>query len=330
MFRECNLKYRIQLHKPEYMDQKLRLAFQECFQKVASRSKVLNTIRFTCMQPPTASAVVKIVYLNLDTAVAEGRGLHWYFADNLNSIILKFQGADVLPLSAVEVHFSRLGAELVDVNCSGGTVEILYRADGDDALGLTVTVYDQIVSESIAELTVSSVFPASTVLSGLRNGREVDVRFTEWMPGKRFQLLYRSSRDGAFAAPFHRLCDDQGPTVTLIKSIGGYVFGGYAGVAWSSGPKFHACPSAFLFTVTNPHGDPITRFMSNGDWWAVKCHFGHGPTFGASDLAVYGEYDGESFTNFPNSYTDTRGRGEATFTGACFFTAEVVEVWAVE
>ena len=175
------------------------------------------------------------------------------------------------------------------------------------------------------------MFPDSAVLSGLGEGREVDVRFGEWLPGKRMRLLYRSSRDGASAASFHTACDGQGPTVTLIKSSGGYVFGGYAGVAWSSANGCLACPSAFLFTVTNPHGDPITRFMSNGDDEAVGCYSGYGPTFGSGfDLYVSEAFDGGSYTSFPRSYTDTRGRGKATFTGAEYFTPAEVEVWAVE
>jgi len=175
------------------------------------------------------------------------------------------------------------------------------------------------------------VFPASAVLSDLSVGREVDVKFNEWLPGKRVRLLYRSSRDGASAASFHRKCDGQGPTVTLIKSSGGYVFGGYAGVAWSSAYGHHACPSAFLFTVTNPHGDPISRFMSNGDIYAVGCSSRYGPAFGyGHDLHVSGAFDHRCFTFFPHSYTDTRGRGFATFTGAKYFTPAEVEVWAVE
>jgi len=179
----------------------------------------------------------------------------------------------------------------------------------------------------------SYLFPDSAVLSGLVEGREVDVRFGEWLPGKRMRLLYRSSRDGASGASFHRKCDGQGPTVTLIKSSGGYVFGGYAGVAWSSASgEWHACPSAFLFTVTNPHGDPITRFMSNGDEYAVVCDRYCGPIFGngPADLFVSSAFDGKSYTGFPRSYTDTRGRGKGTFTAAYYFTPAEVEVWAVE
>jgi hypothetical protein len=58
--------------------------------------------------------------------------------------------------------------------------------------------------------------------------------------------------------------------------------------------------------------------------------------FGSSDRVAFGvshdlyiSSDGSSSsTSFPNSYTDTLGRGNATFTGAIGFTPEDYEVWA--
>ena len=48
------------------------------------------------------------------------------------------------------------------------------------------------------------------------------------------QLLYRASRDGWEGKHFHSKCDNKGPTLTVIKCTGGYVFGGYANAAWTS------------------------------------------------------------------------------------------------
>jgi hypothetical protein len=54
----------------------------------------------------------------------------------------------------------------------------------------------------------------------------------------------------------------------------------------------------------------------------------HGPRFGGGyDLRISSD-GGPSSTNFPYSYTDTLGRGGATFTGAIDFTPEDYEVWA--
>ena len=47
-------------------------------------------------------------------------------------------------------------------------------------------------------------------------------------------LLYRASRDGWISSDFHSKCDYKGPTLTVIKCTGGYVFGGYANAAWTS------------------------------------------------------------------------------------------------
>ena len=42
-----------------------------------------------------------------------------------------------------------------------------------------------------------------------------------------YALIYRASRDGWAAADFHSGCDHKGPTVTVVKSNGNYIFGGY-------------------------------------------------------------------------------------------------------
>ena len=111
------------------------------------------------------------------------------------------------------------------------------------------------------------VFPDSTVLDIVPS--ETLDRFTflisKALPAvRRFKLLFRSSRDGATAAAFHRLCDRQGPTLTLIRDTDGNVFGGYAAVEWSSGVAWtnFRDPAAFLFTVVNPHADPPVLFAS--------------------------------------------------------------------
>ncbi len=44
-------------------------------------------------------------------------------------------------------------------------------------------------------------------------------------------LLYRASRNGWAASNFHSCCDNNGPTVTVVKS-GNYIFGGYTDKLW--------------------------------------------------------------------------------------------------
>lgn len=61
------------------------------------------------------------------------------------------------------------------------------------------------------------------------------------------KLLYRGSRDGFTHKAFHSLCDNQGPTIILIRSSQEQVFGGYASVSWNSEGEKFGDGKSFLF-----------------------------------------------------------------------------------
>lgn len=50
---------------------------------------------------------------------------------------------------------------------------------------------------------------------------------TQWL------LLYRASNYGMRAKSFHEFCDDKGPTLIVIKTIQGWILGGYTTQSWS-------------------------------------------------------------------------------------------------
>ncbi len=49
----------------------------------------------------------------------------------------------------------------------------------------------------------------------------------------KWKLIYRTSDHGYTAESFHDYCDDKGPTIVIIKSDGGWIFGGYTTQPWS-------------------------------------------------------------------------------------------------
>ena len=121
----------------------------------------------------------------------------------------------------------------------------------------------------------------------------------------------------------------QGPTLVIVRSTTGHTFGGHAVAPWARG--WSTTAGCFLFLVENPHNDAPTCFECKDTTHSTFCHAGYGPAFGGGhDLQIHGGGDpGTSRTSFPCSYTDTLGRGDATFTGAETFTPEDYEVWAV-
>ena len=68
---------------------------------------------------------------------------------------------------------------------------------------------------------------------------------TKWLKKKltsascTYTLIYRGSRDGWGASNFHSRCDRKGPTVTVVRSSNGYIFGGYTEQHWEG--KFPFC-----------------------------------------------------------------------------------------
>ena len=49
--------------------------------------------------------------------------------------------------------------------------------------------------------------------------------------GTDWKLCWRASRDGWNVNTFRSLCDEKGPTITIIR-VGKYIFGGYTSLPW--------------------------------------------------------------------------------------------------
>ena len=62
---------------------------------------------------------------------------------------------------------------------------------------------------------------------------EYDSYLREWAGDYKWKLLYRASEHGYTAKSFHEYCDYViGPTLIVIKSNGGWIFGGYTTESW--------------------------------------------------------------------------------------------------
>ena len=87
------------------------------------------------------------------------------------------------------------------------------------------------------------VFVLSTLVIGLinsvivGNNSEYLANLTNWIKPRRsgsdWKLCWRASRDGWDNNQFHSLCDEKGPTITIVK-VGKYIFGGYTSLSWNT------------------------------------------------------------------------------------------------
>ena len=120
------------------------------------------------------------------------------------------------------------------------------------------------------------------------------------------------------ANDFHRKCDNQGPTLTVIKNDKGHIFGGYASISWSCDSGNKNAPKSFLFTLTNIYNTKPTQFKSQNDGKEVFHEKNYGPIFGikGNDFYIQSNFtaNNSGCSSFPNSFQDVLGKGKAIFT----------------
>ena len=152
---------------------------------------------------------------------------------------------------------------------------------------------------------------------------------------QQWQLIYRASRDGYSAKVFHQLCDGCFPTMTVIRSKNGYIFGGFTTIPWSSAMEDKTDTLAFLFTLTNTHGIKPTKYPIYEQFarFAVSHKSTNGPTFGSvknggSDIHLQDPFNAvSSRIFFSRTYKDTTARGWFTFTGDPYFSCDNIEIF---
>ena len=123
----------------------------------------------------------------------------------------------------------------------------------------------------------------------------------------KLSLLYKATIDSDFSNKFHERCDNNSPTITLVKTEEGIRFGGYTTQTWNKDEECKQDDEAFLFNINLRKKYEIKK----GVECAIYCGGAYGPTFGEGfDLCLCDNFMGVngSYSNFPKSY----GKGNAT------------------
>lgn len=112
-------------------------------------------------------------------------------------------------------------------------------------------------------------------------------------------LLYRATRDGFTANAFHAKCDGKAKTITIIKTNGNYVFGGYTSAAWNKAGTYIADTNAFIFSLRRNGVSKCEKFMVKNPNAAIIGHKHYGPIFGGGNGNAVNNYCGYcgSFNN---------------------------------
>ncbi|XP_015778011.1 PREDICTED: fibrillin-1-like [Acropora digitifera] len=144
-------------------------------------------------------------------------------------------------------------------------------------------------------------------------------------------LCWRASLHGWATATFHSLCNNKGPTVTIVKDTNNSIFGGYTSISWETSLLWKNDSKAFLFSLKNPTNNPRKLLqIDNKSLYSVDHYVHYGPSFGRSDLLIRlspnrSRYSSE---NLGYTYTVPSGkRSDPFLTGNNRFIASEIETF---
>ncbi|KAK3577659.1 hypothetical protein CHS0354_000087 [Potamilus streckersoni] len=120
--------------------------------------------------------------------------------------------------------------------------------------------------------------------------KQEKVQLERWIgeEAKAFELIYSINRDGCNPVTFHLLCNNKGPTVTVLYNTDGSVFGGYTSVPWKSSNGYQVDYKAFLFRLRSSGQPKYTKFPAKGGNNAIYDNAKYAPFFGTGhDLGTF-------------------------------------------
>eukprot|EP01080_Neovahlkampfia_damariscottae_P001397 gene1397-12017_t len=155
-----------------------------------------------------------------------------------------------------------------------------------------------------------------------------------------WKCIYKGTKDTFAANVFHSKCDNKGPTVTVIRSTNGNIFGGYTPCKWASSGSYAYDKDSFLFSLVNSL-DKMVHFKHSGsNLNSIYNSSGYGPTFGSGhDLyivnnsnATTGSYCNSSYSypmtpELGTGWQNGSDKSKNLFAGSYNFMTTEVEVF---
>ena len=87
-----------------------------------------------------------------------------------------------------------------------------------------------------------------------------------------YELLYRKSRDGDLISTFHSLCDNKGPTLTLIEIDDGNKIGIYTPLSWDNNHTIKKDMETFMFNLNKKQ-----KYKKIKQEFSIHCYSEFGP-----------------------------------------------------
>ena len=144
---------------------------------------------------------------------------------------------------------------------------------------------------------------------------------------KEFKLLFKSSKDGDLLKTLHEKCDNKGPTIIIIKSSNGKIFGGYNPLSWDESNKFKNDSNTFIFSLDTKIKYIIEKEeQKKYSIFCGKNAIGFG---GGFDICIRDQFM-KNNNNYSKTPTSFNTKNQFELTGEQNFIINELEVYSVD
>ena len=143
---------------------------------------------------------------------------------------------------------------------------------------------------------------------------------------KKYELLFRATRDGFQSKNFHEKCDGKSYTVTFVITSIGRRFGGFTDQSWDQTGSYKTGSNGFIFSLDNKE-----IYYNKNNSYNIYCNSSYGPSFGGGyDFYLCNNCNTEysSYNESDNSY-QTYGK-KCAMAGTYNFYVKDYEVYKIE
>jgi hypothetical protein len=143
-------------------------------------------------------------------------------------------------------------------------------------------------------------------------------------------MLYQASRDGFGASNFHSKVDGIQGTLTIIKTVDNFVFGGYTQADWGSNGGIYD-QNSFIFSLINNYNIPVKMNIKQYNA-AIYAYTYYGPTFGGGHdfyISDSSNLNTQSYSNIYSFEMPNFGTASSLLAGSWNFRTFEIEVYSV-
>ncbi|KAJ3449345.1 mtor-associated protein meak7 [Anaeramoeba flamelloides] len=139
-------------------------------------------------------------------------------------------------------------------------------------------------------------------------------------------LLYSDVKNERSLQEFHRLVDNKGATIIIMRNEDGFIFGGFASSKWNTNQVYFGNSKCFLFNLSLDTKIPYLKKNQKKCLWGSKSSI----KFGTTDLVLQQDFQ-NCYSHIESCYGVGLGRNsieaKTLLTGEDHFIPEIIEVF---